>query len=153
MLKRIIAEDLLFTNEIEDDRTNTFLTLNDYDWMSYVLKTAFRTIEQGILKITFSYNGFNLSTMDVEQFTPTLEMFETNKFDEKEMEKKEYHYSYDTSIFQKYIIEFLKKHISMWDDSYAFNGEEFVIDFYNEVLENGFLTDGKHLDVPLEKNS
>ena len=150
MLKRIIAEDLLFTNEIEDDRTNTFLTLNDYDWMSYILKTAFRTIEQGILKITFSYNGFNLSTMDVEQFTPTLEMFETNKFDEKEMEKKEYHYSYDTSIFQKYIIEFLKKHISMWDDKYAFNGEEFVIDFYNEVLEKGFLTDGKHLDVALE---
>jgi len=39
----IKAEDLEFTNAIEDDRTNTYLTLNDYDWMTYTLSTKFKT--------------------------------------------------------------------------------------------------------------
>ena len=34
-LKEIKSEDLIFSNDIEDDRTNTYLNLYDYDWMDY----------------------------------------------------------------------------------------------------------------------
>lgn len=132
MLKKIQAQDLLFTNEIEDDRTNTYLTLNDYDWMQYILKTKFKTIELGILKVEFEYFGHTKSTMKVIQCH--------NK------DVQEFIYSYDSNIFKKYIKKYLQKHIDMWESKYAFNGEEFVIDFYNEVLDVGKLTDGVHLN-------
>ena len=99
MLKQIKAEDLLFTNDIEDDRTNTFLKLNDYDWMEYQLKTRFRTEEQGILNVTFEYFGFTVSRMNVEQ-----EIQNTEK-------TKNYIYEFDSNIFKKHIISFLNKHI------------------------------------------
>lgn len=47
-LKKIRSEDLIFSNEIEDDRTNTYLTLNDYDWMNYNLSTRFKTEEREV---------------------------------------------------------------------------------------------------------
>ena len=50
-LKKIRSEDLIFSNEIEDDRTNTYLTLNDYDWMNYNLSTRFRTEDMGVLEV------------------------------------------------------------------------------------------------------
>ena len=40
-------------------------------------------------------------------------------------------------IYRKYLIRFLEKHIKFWDEKYAFNGEEEVIDFFNEVIEKG----------------
>lgn len=122
-LKKIKSEELLFTNGIEDDRTNTFLSLDDYDWMSYRLKTRFKTLEQGILDIEFMYFGMTYSCMDVEQT--------------KDGKTEKYRYEYSSSVFQKHIVNFLKKHIEYWNDKYAFNGEEEVINFYNEVLDVG----------------
>lgn len=57
-LKKIRSEDLIFSNEIEDDRTNTYLTLNDYDWMNYNLSTRFKTEEMGVLDVEFEFFGF-----------------------------------------------------------------------------------------------
>ena len=122
-LEKINSKDLLFTNEIEDDRTNTYLQLYDYDWMNYNIITRFRTKELGTLDIRFSYFGMTTSIMEITQ---TL-----NDISEKAT------YEYPTKIFEKYIIRFLKKHIQSWNDKYAFNGEEEVIDFFNEVLEKG----------------
>jgi len=130
MLKSIDVKDLIFTNELEDDRTNTYLQLNDYDWMYYVLNTRFRTENQGLLEVKFEYFGTTISTMQV------IQNFNENK--------ERYIYKYDTEIFQKYISEFLTKHIATWNSKYAFNGEDIVVAFYNEVL-------GKYSEMEKEK--
>lgn len=122
-LKKINSEDLLFTNEIEDDRTNTYLQLNDYDWMDYNLTTRFKTKEIGIVDVKFQYFGMTTSAMEV---TKTL-----NDVTEKVT------YEYPTEIFKRHIVKFLEKHISFWDSKYAFNGEEEVVEFFNEVLDKG----------------
>lgn len=130
MLKSIDVKNLIFTNELEDDRTNTYLQLNDYDWMYYVLNTRFRTENQGLLEVKFEYFGTTISTMQV------IQNFNENK--------ERYIYKYDTEIFQKYISEFLTKHIATWNSKYAFNGEDIVVAFYNEVL-------GKYSEMEKEK--
>ena len=122
-LKKINSEDLIFSNEIEDDRTNTYLNLYDYDWMDYSLTTRFKTEDIGVLNVKFNYFGMTTSAMEVEQ---TL-----NGTTEKVI------YEYSTDIFQKHIVKFLEKHIRFWNEKYAFNGEEEVIEFFNDVLENG----------------
>lgn len=122
----IKSEDLIFANEIEDDRTNTYLTLNDYDWMDYRLHTIFKTKEMGILDVEFKYFGMSTSIMNVKQ-TLNNEVYEMT-------------YEYSTDIFSKNLIRFLEKHIKFWNEEYAFNGEEEVIDFFNEVLEKGIVT-------------
>ncbi len=122
-LQKIESKDLLFTDEIEDDRTNTYLNLYDYDWMDYSLTTRFKTEKMGVLNVKFNYFGMITSTMEVEQ---TLN---------NNTEKLTYEYS--TDIFQKYIVKFLEKHIRSWDEKYAFNGEDEVIKFFNDVIENG----------------
>ena len=124
-LEKIKREDLIFTNEIEDDRTNTYLQLDDYDWMDYKLTTHFKTEKLGALDVKFQYLGMTTSAMEV---TKTL-----NDVTEKVV------YEYPTEIFKKYIVKFLKKHISFWDSKYAFNGEEEVIEFFNEVLDKGIV--------------
>ena len=50
-------------------------------------------------------------------------------------------YEYPTDIFSKNLIKFLEKHIRHWNEKYAFNGEEEVIDFFNEVLDKGTVKD------------
>ena len=52
-LMKIQNEDLLFENKCFEDRINTELQLLDYDWMTYNLKTMFRTKNQGKLKVLF----------------------------------------------------------------------------------------------------
>ena len=122
-LEKINNNDLIFSDNIEDDRTNTYLHLYDYDWMDYNLSTRFKTESLGILNVKFSYFGMTTSTMEVEQNLGG------------NIEKITYEYS--TDIFKKYIVKFLKKHISFWGNKYAFNGEEEVIEFFNDVIENG----------------
>ena len=122
-LKEIKSEDLIFSNDIEDDRTNTYLNLYDYDWMDYSLTTRFKTEDMGVLNVKFNYFGMTTSNMEVEQ---TL-----NGITEKVT------YEYPTDIFKKHIVKFLEKHLSFWDSEYAFNGEEEVIEFFNDVLKNG----------------
>ena len=119
-LKKIRSEDLIFSNEIEDDRTNTYLTLNDYDWMNYNLSTRFKTEEMGVLEVEFEFFGFSTSQMNVKQ-TLNGKVYEIT-------------YEYPTDIFSKNLIKFLEKHISYWNEKYAFNGEEEVIDF--EIEKN-----------------
>lgn len=123
MLSKIKSEDLIFSYEIEDDRTNTYLNLYDYDWMDYSLTTRFKTEKLGVLNVKFNYFGMVTSTMEVEQVLNNV------------TEKVEY--EYPTDIFVKHIVKYLEKHIHSWDDTYAFNGEEEVIEFFNDVLDNG----------------
>lgn len=122
-LKKIKSEDLIFSLNIDDSGTNTFLSLDDYDWMNYRLKTRFRTSEMGILDVEFRYFGETTSRMTVKQ---TLNG-----------EISEITYEYPTDIFSKNLIKFLEKHIKSWNDTYAFYGEEEVIAFFNEILEKG----------------
>ena len=123
LLKLIKSEDLIFSNELEDDRTNTYLHLFDYDWMQYTLITRFKTEEMGILNVKFEYFGSTKSTMEVEQTLDDL--------------RRTIVYQYSTDIFEKHIITFLQNHIRSWDSTYAFNGEQEVIDFFNDVIVNG----------------
>ncbi len=124
-LSKIKSEDLIFNHEAGEDYTYTFLALNDYDWMDYSLVTYFNTKEQGALNVKFNYCGLVVSTMEVEQ--------ELNHNNEKIV------YEYSTDIFQKHLIKYLEKHIRNWDSSYGFDGEEEVISFFNDVIENGVL--------------
>lgn len=126
ILRKIKPEELLFTGDIEDDRTNTYLTLADYDWMNYTLKTRFTTKELGVLNIEFEYFGLTTSEMEIEQ---TL--------GEKTIV---YTFEFDSDIFIKHLKNYLDKHISQWDSEYAFNGEDIVINFFNEVIEKGNIT-------------
>lgn len=125
MLTKIENKDLIFSNEIEDDRINTFLSLNDYDWMDYQLKTRFKTENLGILDVIFHHFGLTTSVMIVKQ-----------RIDDKE---KEYLFEYDTEIFKKYLIKFLNLHLESWNSEFAFYGGDIVLEFYNEVLEIGKL--------------
>ena len=122
-LKKINSENLIFTNGIKDDRTNTYVNLYDYDWMTYRISTRFKTEEMGVLNVKFEYFGMITSTMEVEQVFNDA----TDKVT----------YEYSTDIFQKHLVKFLEKHICSWNEQYAFNGEEEVIDFFNDVIENG----------------
>lgn len=126
ILRKIKSEELLFTGEIEDDRTNTYLTLADYDWMNYILKTRFVTRELGTLKVKFEYFGVVDSEMEVEQI-----------LDGKSIT---YTFEFNSDIFIRHIKSYLEKHIAQWNDAYAFNGENIVVDFYNEVIEKGHVT-------------
>lgn len=125
-LKKINKEDLIFSGAIEDDRTNTYLNLNDYDWMHYTLKTRFKTKDLGVLDVVFEYYGATESVMTVVQTNSNI--------------VTTYTYRYATDIFQEYIVKFLQKHIASWNEEYAFYGEDIVIEFYNTVLEKGTLS-------------
>lgn len=124
-LSKIKSEDLIFNYQTGDTGTNTSLVLEDYDWMDYSLSTSFNTKEQGLLNVKFNYFGLVTSIMEVKQ---TL----NNSI-------KKITYEYSTDIFQKHILKFLKKHIHSWDSSYGFDGEEEVINFFNDVIENGMI--------------
>jgi len=73
------------------------------------------------LKVEFEYFGSTTSMMKVIQVIDDI--------------SKEYKISFSTDIFQKHIIIFLNHHIVAWDSNYAFNGEDEVLDFYNEVIQ------------------
>lgn len=124
-LEKICNEDLIFSMDIEDDRTNTYLQLNDYDWMDYNLTTRFKTEKMGVLDVKFMYYGTNLSAMEVEQTLGDIH--------------QKIRYKYPTELFKIYITKFLEKHIKFWDEKYAFNGEEIVISFFNDVVDKGII--------------
>lgn len=122
-LQPIEAKDLLFTDETTDERTNTYLTLYDYEWMQYILKTRFHTEKQGNLDVEFMYFGSTIAEMYVDNRS----------------NGEHYTYQFQSHIFIKYIKRYLKKHIKQWRKKYAFNGEEIAIDLYNEVLRKGIV--------------
>lgn len=125
MLKPINRKELIFSGDIEDDRVNTFVKLDDYDWMNYKINTRFHTKDQGILDVEFEYFGTTDSHMKVVQ-----------KLKGKE---ETFTYAYNTDIFEKYITRFLRAHIRAWKSKYAFNGEKWVVEFFNEVVTTGML--------------
>lgn len=124
-LKKIDANKLIFSGLPMDDRTNTYLSLEDYDWMTYVLQTQFKTEKMGILRVKFEFLGVTSSTMTVEQTYKGI--------------VQEYQYEFLSDIFQKYIVRYLKKQINCWETEEVFNGEDEVVEFYNEVIEKGKL--------------
>lgn len=128
-LGEIKAEDLLFSGGIEADGTNTYLSLNDYDWMTYTLSTKFKTAEYGVLLVQFEYFGSVVSTMTVSQKINNV--------------TEDFEFSYSTDIFETHIKKYLTDHINSWGTTYAFSGEKNVIDFYNEVIKKGELKQNK----------
>ena len=122
-LMKINAKDLIFSDSLGDIRTNTYLNLADYDWMNYTLTTQFKTEKMGVLDVVFEYYGCYTSEMKVTQTLNT--------------ETKTIVYEYSSDLFKTRIIDFMTKHIKSWDEEFAFNGEDEVIDFYNAVLEQG----------------
>ena len=122
-LHKIKSEELIFSGDIEDDRTNTFLELDDYDWMNYSLRTRFHTEDIGIVNVKFEYYGFVTSRMIVTKPNSDIEII----------------YEYATDIFVKHITEYMQNHIKAWESQYSFNGEDEVISFFNDVLENGVI--------------
>ena len=93
-LKKIDANKLIFSGLPMDDRTNTYLSLEDYDWMTYVLQTQFKTEKMGILRVKFEFLGVTSSTMTVEQTYKGI--------------VQEYQYEFLSDIFQKYIVKKLE---------------------------------------------
>lgn len=126
-LKKIAEEDLIFENVPFKDRINTELELRDYDWMTYVLSTSFRTKTQGELKVRFEYLGVVESQMYVEQHKKGL--------------CKEYVYSFSSDIFENYLIKFMTGHLAQWENEDVFYGGDIVLEFYNEIMEKGYLDD------------
>lgn len=119
-LHKIKAEDLIFSGNIEDDRTNTLLELDDYDWMHYSLSTKFHTNDLGIINVEFEYLGLGFCTMTVTDINT----------------KEKLVYQYLCDIFQTHITEFMQNHIKSWNSRYAFNGEDEVISFFRKWSDN-----------------
>lgn len=99
VLHKIKSEDLIFSDDIEDDRTNTYLTLNDYDWVSYKLSTRFRTKDMGLLNVEFEYVGFT-----------TAFMYITKQNDCKTIDIT---YNFSTDIFKNISLIFFKTYCIM----------------------------------------
>lgn len=120
MINRIVKEDLLYL----DNEPDTILTLHDCSEMSYKLESILSTKSQGKLKISFNYLGLAISEMRVTQIIEDYDDEETDT----------YEFEFDSEIFIKYYKEFLLNHINQWDTDYAFNRENIIIAFFNEVL-------------------
>ena len=120
--KELSAFDLSKTAPC-DDRIMTKLTLDDYDWMSYVFETYFPTKDQGLLHVKIEYAGFTVSEMVV-----------TQKFDNDYLviHKVEF----DSRIFSDFLKSYMNHHIAQWEETYAFNGGELAIDLFNEILKH-----------------
>lgn len=122
MLAPIKIKEILVSNETEDDRINTNLILLDYDWMNYILTTRITTKDLGVLHIAFEYFGTAMSQMIVHQF-----QIHTNK--------EEIHvFDFPTNLFKEYIVKYMQKHIESWNETYAFDGADIVIEFYNKII-------------------
>lgn len=125
-LAPIDREQLIFSGELEDDRVCTDLSLCDYDWAHYCLSTRFNTKENGIIRVQWDYNLFAFAEMMVTQI--------------KDYAVTYYYIEFDSSIFGKYLKKYLEEHTQQWTpNAYAFNGEEIVVDLFNEVIEKGNL--------------
>lgn len=125
-LDKIKKEDLMFSGVLEDTCTNTTLVLDDYDWMTYTLTTRFRTKKMGLLNVKFEYCGCTESFMSIQQIMPNNNDFK-------------YNFRFPTEIFIQYLTKFMNAHVASWQKKYAFDGEEIVLEFYNEVLDKGNL--------------
>lgn len=121
-LVKIKEEDIITTGMVGDDCGNTELYLHDFSWMRYEVRTILNTTNQGRLKITFCFTGCD-SEMKVVQ-----------KVNGK---KITIIYEFSTDIFKKHLFKFMHRHMESWEDGFAFKQIELMIDFFNDVIENG----------------
>lgn len=125
MLNEIHMSDLYRNNEIEI----TQLSLSDYDWVEHDLKAQFMLNDFTLMSVHFNFCGVIASEMEVSVSKHSMSF--------KDAEKYKYHY--DSDIFIKHLRRFMLKHIAAWDEKYCFDGMEYILDFYNDVLKNGTL--------------
>ena len=137
-LRHLTFDDILFTNNPNKDRITTKLSLDDYSWMYYTLSTIFYTKKNEIYNVCFAYDGFKNCEMTVSYSTKDI--------------CERYEYKYDAEIFEKYIKRFLEEHRKSWDSTYAFNGGDIVLDFYNEVLDNHSSVSVRESSQPITKS-
>ena len=122
----IKSEELIFSDELEDDRVCTDLKLSDYDWANYNLSTRFYTKENGVLRIQWNHFLMTIAVMMVTQL--------------KDNKLTYYYIEFNSDIFGKYLKEYMIKHMEQWKpNTYAFNGEDVVIKLFNECIEKGNL--------------
>jgi len=122
----IKSEDLIFSDNLEDDRVCTDLKLSDYDWAKYDLSTRFYTKENGVLRIQWNHFLMTTAAMMVTQL--------------KDNKLTYYYIEFNSDIFGKYLKEYMLEHMKQWEpDTYAFNGEDVVIKLFNECIEKGNL--------------
>lgn len=139
-LTTIKADELIFSDMIEDDRVNTCLTLNDYDWMTYNLNTRFKTEALGRLHVLFEYFGSGVSRMYVLQ-DALVNSSSDGCFHTNMIHTKKYVYDFSSDLFAEHIKRFMEAHIRQWGGGLAFNGETEVLAFYNAVIEEGTLVE------------
>lgn len=113
-----------------DDRLMTKLTLDDYDWMTYIFETWLPTKTQGMLYVKVEYVGTTTSMVIVTQHRN-----DNNSVTHKIL--------FDTDLFKDFIKNYMTKHIAQWDSTYAFCGEEEAVNFFNTILNN-------HIDYTIE---
>ncbi len=118
--KEIKEEDCVFTDNM--DRIFTHLILMDYDWMHYRIQAEIPVEDRKILYLEFLYVGMKKCSMIAE------------------MDDKRIEYRFSSDIYDKYLEKYLIRHTESIHDTYAFSGEDIVLDFYKEVMEN-------HLDI------
>ena len=125
-LKPIESEQLIYSRVPDDDRVCTDLKLCDYDWAQYSLSTRFHTEENGLIRVQWDYMLAGFSKMFVTQIKDNTITY--------------YDIQCNADLFGSFLIRFLNEHMKQWEpNTYAFNGEEIVIDFFNEALDKGNL--------------
>lgn len=139
-LEQVTENDLIFTNEIEDDRVNTTLLLNDYDWASYTLSTRMKTKQNGELRVVWNYVLMATTMMYVEQV--------------KDNEYYLHKIIINSNLFAKYLCKFMEQHMKQWEseNTYAFCGEDVIIEFFNECIQSAIAYKRGHkpFDKPQE---
>ena len=132
-LEKIRLEDLFFTGEVEDDRINSTIVLKDYDWVTYTWDTRFPVEGKGTLAVRFEYFGMGYCQMYVKQFLPSyVSGLEKNYV-------KYYEVDFPVRIWNTYYLKDLEARVEniKSNSSYAYNSGILLINFYNDVLENG----------------
>ncbi len=113
-IKVLKKSDLTFDEK--QDRMFTYLILEDYDWMYYRLQARFM-IRKVPCNVEFSYFGAQKSQMLIEYGSIRIKL------------------TFPTHIFDKYIEKYLLEEISCIKSNDVFNGEDIILDFWNEVMD------------------
>lgn len=102
------------------DRIFTFLTMSDYDWMSYKLRGEIPLKGGRLMTVVFEYDGFVQSEMSVK------------------IGEEEIRYEFSTEVFNEYLQKYLEAEIKCFHSTSAFYGGDLLLEFYKAVVENEF---------------
>ena len=100
------------------DRIFTFLTMSDYDWMSYTLRGEIPLKGGRLMTVVFEYGGFVQSEMSVK------------------IGEEEIRYEFPTEVFNKYLQKYLEAEIKGIHSTFAFYGGDLLLEFYEAVVKN-----------------